>query len=138
MISSSSLPPSADPTSAAAPRVLVVDDDEHIRTLIVLALSDEGYEVNLACNGEVALELAAACRPDVILLDINMPVMDGTTFAERYRATPGPHAPVVVFTAGHAAEAIAAAIAADDYLDKPFDIGTLVTTIEGRGARSSQ
>ena len=60
--------------------VLVVDDDVDSRTLLEMALSEEGYSVLLACNGAEALRLARQSHPRVILLDLAMPVMDGVAF----------------------------------------------------------
>src|SRR6185436_4929569 len=80
-------------------RVLVVDDDESIRQFSEMALRDDGFEVAVAPEGATALLEAAAFKPDVILLDMRMPGVDGWTFAETYRAGPGPHAPILVLTA---------------------------------------
>ena len=80
-------------------RILVVDDDESIRQIVRLCLSDEGYSVSEAPNGRVALEGLHESRPSLILLDLRMPVMDGWEFARQYRQTPGPHAPIVAFVA---------------------------------------
>lgn len=106
-------------------RVLVVDDDADIRDLVSLALLDEGYEVVAAANGAQALERVRGCFPDVILLDMQMPEMDGPTFARRYREEPGPHAPIVVFTAAGRAGEWANALQAAAIVEKPFDLDTL-------------
>jgi CheY-like chemotaxis protein len=106
-------------------RVLIVEDERPLSELIALALLEEGYEVTTAPNGAVALERVQAYRPDVILLDVQMPVMDGPTFAERYRQLPGPHAPIVVFTAAGAAHRLAARMRAVACLDKPVDLWAL-------------
>jgi two-component system OmpR family response regulator len=63
-------------------RVLVVDDDASIRDLVDMALSDDGYEVISAAHGAAALVLVGRAKPDVILLDMRMPVMNGRTFAQ--------------------------------------------------------
>ena len=111
---------------AAPPlRVLVVEDDGELRDLVTLALLDEGYEVVSATDGAEALERVHVYRPDVILLDLHMPVMDGPTFAERYHALPGPHAPIVVFTAGGQAHRWAERIRAAAYVNKPADLWAL-------------
>jgi len=79
---------------------LVVDDDEGIRSLFGRALEADGWTVALADNGAVALELAAARRPDLVLLDLMMPVMDGFEFVMRYRRLEGcKETPVIVVTA---------------------------------------
>lgn len=111
---------------AAPPlHVLVVEDDSELRDLVTLALLDEGYEVVSASDGAEALDRVEAYSPDVILLDLHMPVMDGPTFAERYHTLPGPHAPIVVFTAGGQAQRWAERIRAAAYVDKPADLWAL-------------
>ena len=111
--------------STARRRILIVDDDESIRQFIEMALTDRGYEVSTAEHGRAALERIAAGAPDLILLDMRMPVMDGWAFAQAYRAAPAPHAPVVVLTAARDAEQSALQIVADAYLPKPFDLRSL-------------
>jgi CheY-like chemotaxis protein len=111
-------------------RVLVVDDDESIRELVDMALSSEGHHVMTAPHGAAALEAIAASPPDVILLDMKMPVMDGWEFARVYRQVPGQHAPIVVVTAAADAAGRAAEVAADGHLPKPFDLDDLFRVIE--------
>ena len=106
-------------------RILIVDDDESIRQFIEMALADRGYEIVTAEHGRAALERIAAAPPDLILLDMRMPVMDGWAFAKAYEKTPAPHAPVVVLTAARDAEEYATQIVADAYLPKPFDLRSL-------------
>jgi DNA-binding response OmpR family regulator len=116
-------------------RVLVVDDDESIRQFIEMALRDDGFEVAVAPEGATALQEAAAFKPDVILLDMRMPGVDGWTFAETYRAGPGPHAPILVLTAARDAEEYAEAIRADAVLAKPFDLAELIRTLNALADR---
>ncbi|NOZ94329.1 MAG: response regulator [Acidobacteria bacterium] len=79
---------------------LVVDDDEGVRSLFGRALEADGWTVNLAENGAVALKMAAARRPDLVLLDLMMPVMDGLEFVMRYRRLEDcKETPVIVVTA---------------------------------------
>src|SRR5687767_13467268 len=80
-------------------RVLVVDDDEHILALLGEALGMEGYEVMGALDGAAAVSAIRRSRPDLILLDLMMPVLDGFSFLDLYKQLPGPHAPVIVITA---------------------------------------
>ena len=108
------------------PRILVVDDDTSIRSFVEMALDSEGYAVSTATNGAQALEVTGNLRPDLILLDMRMPVMDGWTFARTYRQQAGPHAPIVVITAATDAGERAAQINADGYLGKPFDLDDLL------------
>ncbi|HEY3111566.1 MAG TPA: response regulator [Chloroflexota bacterium] len=125
------------PCATAARRILVVDDDASIREFIEMALTDEGYEVALATNGREALDQLAADSPSLILLDMAMPVMDGRAFAEAYRATPGPHAPIVVVTAAHEAAERAAQVRADDYIAKPFDLDRLLEIVERHASQAA-
>ena len=110
----------------AQPRILVVDDDTSIRSFIEMALDGEGYAVSTATNGAQALDISNQVRPDLILLDMRMPVMDGWTFARTYRQQAGPHAPIVVLTAATDAGERAAEINADGFLGKPFDLDDLL------------
>ena len=119
-------------------QVLVVDDDAELRDLVTIALLDEGYQVVSASNGAAALGRVETYRPDVILLDVDMPVMDGPTFAERYHALPGPHAPIVVFSAGGNAHRWVQRIKAAAGIDKPVDLWSLADLLRscagaGRG-----
>ena len=110
-------------------QILVVDDDEGIRSFVELALDGEGYAVSTAPNGAVALEVAGQEQPDLILLDMRMPVMDGWAFTRAYRSRPGPHAPIVVITAARDAGSRAAEVEADDYLGKPFELDELLELV---------
>ena len=112
-----------------AERILVVDDDESIRQIVRLFLSDEGYEVFEAANGVDALEMLLDCRPDLILLDLRMPVMDGWEFARRYRLGPGPHVPIVAFIAALNAQLECADLEATSILAKPFDLDDLLAIV---------
>jgi CheY-like chemotaxis protein len=112
-----------------AARVLVVEDDESIRDLVDLVLTSAGFEVLTASDGAAALRVVGTVRPDLVLLDMRMPVMDGWEFARRYRAGPEPHAPIVVVTAARDAAQRAAEIDANGYLGKPFDTSELVALV---------
>ena len=83
-----------------APRVLVVDDSDAIRRLIVVNLELEGYDVRTAVDGEQALEVVESWRPDVITLDVVMPRLDGLGTVGRLRLDPGTwNIPLVVVSA---------------------------------------
>lgn len=116
------------------PRVLIVDDDEHILDFLGLALEDEGYLVETAPNGAVALERVAANAPDVILLDLWMPVMDGWQFLREYRGQPGPRAAVIALTAAQYDPARHTDIDADAFLTKPFSLDALIERVRGFAA----
>ena len=77
----------------------MVDDDEDVRAVLKAALTDEGYDVATATDGEEAIDSVRRRRPDVILLDLMMPRVSGWGFTERYAREPGPHAPIIVLTA---------------------------------------
>jgi CheY-like chemotaxis protein len=109
-------------------RLLVVDDE----TAIVEALQDilavEGYEVVVAFNGQEGLRCLSELRPDLVLLDLMMPVMDGREMLQRIRADPAlKDLPVVVMSAGRIAEEERRAASAT--LGKPFELEALLETI---------
>jgi two-component system, chemotaxis family, chemotaxis protein CheY len=118
------------PERQPAPSILVVDDDPSIRSFVELALGGEGYRVLTAANGARALDVAGQRAPDLILLDMRMPIMDGWAFAQAYRGQDGPHAPIVVITAATDAGGRAAEIQADGFLGKPFDLDELLALVE--------
>ena len=114
----------------AMTRVLVVDDHEDIRNTLTVALDDEGYEVRSAANGREALTVLDVWTPNVILLDLLMPVMDGWAFrAEQLRRQDGKAAPVVILSAAGELETHRAALSAAAFIPKPFDIDRIVETI---------
>ena len=113
----------------AAERILIVDDDESIRQIVRICLTDEGYEVFEAPNGQVALNMLTEIAPMLILLDLRMPVMDGWEFAKRYESMPGPRAPLVAFVAALNAEQDCADLDAAGILAKPFDLDDLLRAV---------
>ena len=117
--------------------VLIVDDDEGVRAVMATALEDDGWEVTTAENGRRALEALAEARPDAIILDLRMPVMDGLTFAEHYRAFPEPRAPLILISAT-VTEAAIAATGAVTGLRKPIDLNVLLDTVEEHAVDSSR
>lgn len=119
-----------------AQRVLVVEDEATIREMLQLILESEGYQVDLAAEGGEALALAARTPPDLVLLDVKMPGIDGYEFARRYREAEGPKAPIVVVTAAQAAEQAAAEIRACAWLGKPFGVDQLLAIVSGCMAKA--
>lgn len=111
--------------------VLVVDDDELLQEAIGTALLLAGYEVLSAPNGARALDLLDTARPDLILLDLDMPVMGGREFAAAYHDRPSPHVPIVLITASPELHNTAAAIGAAGHLAKPFSHQRLLELIGG-------
>jgi CheY-like chemotaxis protein len=116
----------ADQDSAV---ILVVDDDPDIALVIRMTLESEGMTVVTAPNGRDALLRLREGRPDVVLLDINMPVMDGVTFARCARDEFG-DLPIIVMTAGAEASAYRERLGASDSLPKPFDLAELLDKVE--------
>jgi CheY-like chemotaxis protein len=114
--------------------ILVADDDPAIRQFLADVLSDEGFDVVTAADGQAALERAQEHSPDLILLDYQMPVCNGRQFLARYRRFPGPHAPVVLLSAATSAPQRAGEVGADAYLGKPFDLPALFWLVEHYGA----
>ena len=104
--------------------ILIADDDNVGRKLLRRLLEDEGHTVRAAANGREALELFAEDAPDVVLLDILMPELDGIATLERLKATPGAeHVSVIMISAVDEIDSVVRCIeiGADDYLTKPFN-----------------
>ena len=113
-----------------ATRVLVVEDDASIRTLLRYALEEEGYRVACARDGREALERVERDRPDAIVLDLQLPVMDGAGFARALaRRTGGDAIPVLVVSGDYAAHRIAAELGAAGCLAKPFELDALLEAV---------
>jgi two-component system KDP operon response regulator KdpE len=111
------------------PRILIVDDEPQIRRFLKTTLEVNGYEVALAENGRAALEQITAWRPDVILLDLGLPEIDGLEVTRRVREWSD--VPVIVLSVrDREADKVAALnLGADDYLTKPFGTGELLARI---------
>jgi CheY-like chemotaxis protein len=110
------------------PHILVVDDTPTICSLVALILEEEGYQVTTAGNGQEALARIREQAPDLILLDLQMPVMTGWELQAQLRAQDS-YVPVVFMTAGPQARVEAARHHAAGYVAKPFDPDTLVATV---------
>ena len=116
--------------AGSGPRVLVVDDEPAVREALRRALELEGYSVELAQNGAEALRLVNAIEPDVVVLDVLMPEVDGLAACRRLREE-GSRVPVLMLTAragvGDRVDGLDAG--ADDYLVKPFALEELLARI---------
>ncbi|GAC1314135.1 MAG: response regulator [Chloroflexota bacterium] len=112
-----------------APNVLMVDDDPHVLRSLGAALESHGYQVRAATNGASALEECAATRPDVVLLDLALPGLDGVEVCRRLRSWS--RVPIVVLSARvHESQKVQALDAgADDYVTKPFGTEELLARI---------
>jgi PleD family two-component response regulator len=113
-------------------RILVADDDRDIGRFVELNLTLEGFDVELVHDGEAALRSASANPPDLIVLDVMMPVMDGVEVVRRLRAQAATAAvPVVMLTAKSlsADKVVGLTAGADDYIVKPFDTLELVARV---------
>jgi CheY-like chemotaxis protein len=115
------------------PRVLVVEDEPENRLLLHVILSTEGYQVEEAEDGRAALESVQRARPDVVLLDVMMPGMNGYAVLERLRSDPATESiPVVMLTAlaqgGNMQRAVE--MGAQGYVTKPFEPAELIQTLE--------
>jgi CheY-like chemotaxis protein len=120
--------------SARRGTVLVIDDDEDIREMVRFILEGRGYAVDTAANGREGLEAVAAQRPDVILLDMKMPVMDGAAFVAELDRSDGTPPPIVVLSAADDVRKRAGDVGAAGWLAKPFDLEDLTRAVEARSA----
>jgi len=110
-------------------RVLVVEDDPDLAALEADVLQESGHEVEIASNGREALDAVQRAAPDLIVLDMKMPVMGGREFAEEYRRREAKTAPIVVVTAADDAQRRAAEVGASAWIGKPFDPEVLVEKV---------
>jgi two-component system response regulator QseB len=119
-----------DGTGRAAPRLLLVEDDDELSALLVRLLTDEGYAVTRAPDGQAALHLGLTQAFDLTVLDRAMPVRDGLTVLAAWRDR-GVSMPALILSArGSTEDRIAGLDAgAEDYLVKPFDIGELLARL---------
>ena len=111
------------------PQVLVVDDEPNIRELVQVALKFHGCAVSTAAGGMDAIRQAEALRPDLIVLDVVMPDLDGFEVCRRLRAM-GNEVPVIFLTARDTSSdtVTGLALGGDDYVTKPFSVEALSTT----------
>jgi DNA-binding NtrC family response regulator len=123
----------------SAARILVVDDEADIRGLVKEILGDEGYEVEVAANGAEARSLRQRQQPDLILLDIWMPDVDGITLLREWSNAPGDGCPVVMMSGHGTVETAVEAtrLGAVDFVEKPLSIAKLLRTVE-RGLEASR
>jgi two-component system OmpR family response regulator len=114
----------------AAARLLLVDDEDNLRTMLEAALRHSGFEVHPAATGRAALAAVPEVRPDLIVLDVMLPDLDGFDVCKRLRSD-GDRTPVLFLTARDATEdkVRGLTLGGDDYLVKPFSLDELVARI---------
>lgn len=122
--------PNSDATGAVEKSVLVVDDDPDICRFITEALNEAGYTVNCARDGVSALQKVRGEPPDLILLDVHMPGIDGWDVLNQLRSAAGPQEPIVIMTGQYEGQERALASGAQGYLAKPFDLDDLVECVD--------
>src|SRR5687767_3551086 len=114
-----------------AAQLLLVDDEDNLRSMLQAALRHNGFEVATASTGRDALAAMATSRPDVVVLDVMLPDLDGFDVCRRLRAD-GVHTPVLFLTARDATEdkVRGLTLGGDDYLVKPFSLDELVARVQ--------
>lgn len=119
-----------DQPTSSAPHVLVVEDDQGVRESLVVVLQVQGYSVSGVERGEEAIDSLGQTTPDLVVLDINLPGIDGVETCRRLRAS-GFTGPILMLTARHeVADRVTGLDAgADDYLAKPFALDELLARI---------
>ncbi len=114
-------------------RILVVDDEIHIRTLLKITLEMTGYEVDVAADGQEALERVEAQIPDLLLLDIKMPRLNGWQVCEKLKSDDKTkNIPIIMVTAFGQKEARQRSmdLGANEFISKPFETPALLETIK--------
>ena len=122
-----------DPVASGGPLVLIADDDEDILQLLTFRLERAGYRILQARNGHEALEIAFVQQPELAVLDVTMPGLDGYEVTRELRSHEGTKAmPVILLTARAQASDVARGVdaGADDYVKKPFDARDLKERVE--------
>ena len=109
--------------------ILVIDDDTAICEALDDARDEEGYAVLGARNAATAMELIEQAQPDLILLDLRMPGMDGPAFVRCYQQRPGARAPIVLMSGVQELDQIAQELGAAGFLAKPFMLDTLLALV---------
>jgi len=130
--------PAPTATSKPGPRVLVVEDEQDVADLIRYNLAKEGYDVQLVGNGADALKLARESRPEVILLDIMVPQLNGWEVCRRLKQDPETRAISVIMVTGRVEEGdkvLGFEMGADDYVTKPFSPRELVARVRAVARR---
>jgi DNA-binding response OmpR family regulator len=114
---------------SAAPRVVVIDDERHLRELLELGLAEDGFEVRSAADGRSGMQLVREWRPDAIVLDVMLPFVDGLELLPMLRRVT--EAPILMLSAKADTDDRITGLrrGADDYISKPFDMSELVARL---------
>jgi DNA-binding response OmpR family regulator len=114
---------------ASAPRVVVIDDERHLRELLELGLAEDGFEVRSAADGRAGMQLVREWRPDAIVLDVMLPFVDGLELLPMLRRVT--EAPILMLSAKADTDDRITGLrrGADDYISKPFDMSELVARL---------
>jgi two-component system alkaline phosphatase synthesis response regulator PhoP len=116
--------------------ILVVEDEEPIMNLVVAYLRSEGFTVFTASDGAAALAQARAARPDLVILDLLLPGMDGLEICRRLQQEGGPYVLILTARAEEVDKVVGLSVGADDYLTKPFSPRELVARVKAILRRS--
>jgi len=114
-------------------RILLVEDNEMNRDMLSRRLARRGFDVLIAENGQLGVDLTVSERPDLVLMDMSLPVMDGWEATRRLKADPNTSAIPIIALSAHAMASdreLALAAGCDDYDSKPVDLTRLVRKIE--------
>lgn len=118
------------PSAAETPvRALVVEDAREFRELVVEQLTEEGFRVETAADGRTAVELARTLQPDVIVLDLGLPDMDGVEVCRQVRTFSEAYVVILTFRDDEIDKLVGLSVGADDYMTKPFSPRELVARI---------
>ncbi len=131
------VPSFAEAVDMAAQRVLVVDDEEDLLELVRYNLSKEGFQVRCVATGEDAIQEAKSFLPDVILLDLMLPAVDGLGVCKILKGNPQTQQiPIMMLTAKTEEADVVSGLelGADDYITKPFSPRVLLARLRGRAA----
>jgi two-component system OmpR family response regulator len=127
--------------AADPPRILVVDDEEHITEMLAMGLGLHGFAVDRSASGREALDAISALHPDLVVLDVMLPDLDGFEVARRLRQAEGAgtHVPIIFLTARDTTQdkIEGLRLGSDDYVTKPFSIEELIERVKAVLRRAS-
>jgi len=112
------------------PRILVIDDEAPVRDLVVAYLAQEGYQVSTAADGPTGLAAAVARRPDLVVLDVMLPGMDGIELLARLRRRSDAYVILLTARSDETDKIVGLSVGADDYVTKPFSPRELVARVK--------